>query len=74
MSRDLPDASGKPIVWTMPRYPVGRREIARVEVAWGIRFPDEYVEIALTARGGHPGSFAEFLTKLSHDPLLEEDE
>lgn len=49
-------SSEKPIVWTTPHHPIDRREIARVEEAWCIRFPKEYIEIALTGHGGHPSA------------------
>jgi hypothetical protein len=43
-----------PLIWEWASAPVDRSVIAAVEAAWGIRFPEDYVECARENHGGHP--------------------
>jgi hypothetical protein len=42
------------IKWEHPDPPVGRDAVTKLEQAWGVRLPEDYVTCALVNHGGRP--------------------
>jgi hypothetical protein len=52
-----------PVVWTTRYAPAKQEEIERVEAAWHIRFPADFLEIARPYHGGHPAPDSPYLVR-----------